>query len=65
QIRLFWISCGSDDGLLGVNKQFMDYMQSRGVTFTFKEYPNMAHVWPVWRDSLATLAPLLFQPKAK
>ena len=65
QIRLLWISCGTTDGLLGVNRQFMDYLKSKNVTFTYKEYPDLGHVWTVWRDSLATLAPLLFQPKGK
>lgn len=65
QIRLLWISCGTADGLLGVNRQFMDYLKSKNVTFAYKEYPDLGHTWTVWRDSLATLAPLLFQPKVK
>ena len=61
QIKLLWIACGANDGLLGVNQQFRDYLTSKNVTFTFKEVPGFAHVWPLWRDNLAELAPLLFQ----
>jgi enterochelin esterase-like enzyme len=65
QLKLLWISCGSTDSLLGVNQQFMEYLKSKNVNYVYKEYPNLAHVWTVWRDSLATFAPLLFQPKGK
>ncbi len=65
QIRMLWIVCGTDDGLIGVNRQFKDWLRSKGVQFTEQEVPNMAHVWPLWRQNLADMAPRLFQPKGK
>jgi enterochelin esterase-like enzyme len=65
QLRLLWISCGTTDSLLGVNQQFMQYLKSKNVNYVYREYPDLAHVWTVWRDSLASFAPLLFQQKAK
>jgi len=65
QIRMLWIVCGTDDGLIGVNRQFKDWLKSKGVQFTEQEVPGMAHVWPLWRQNLTDMAPRLFQPASK
>jgi enterochelin esterase family protein len=65
QIRMLWIVCGTADGLIGVNRQFKDWLRSKGVQFTEQEVPDMAHVWPLWRQNLTDMAPRLFQPKGK
>ncbi len=65
QIRMLWIVCGTDDGLIGVNRQFKDWLKSKGVQFTEQEVPGMAHVWPLWRQNLTDMAPRLFQAKGK
>jgi len=61
QIRLLWIACGLDDGLNNVNRQFKTWLKSKDIQFTDVEIPGYAHVWPLWRQNLAELAPLLFQ----
>ena len=63
QIRLLWVACGTADGLIGVNRQFKQYLDSKDVTVTYTEVPDMEHVWPLWRQNLTDLAPLLFQAK--
>jgi enterochelin esterase family protein len=65
QLRLVWIACGLDDGLLNVNRQFKTWLKSKDIQFTDIEVPGYAHVWPLWRQNLTELAPLLFQPKGK
>lgn len=65
QIRLLWVACGTADGLIGINRQFKDWLKSKDVKFTDIEVPDMAHVWPLWRRNLTELAPLLFQGKGK
>jgi len=65
QIKLLWIACGTADGLIGVNRQFKEYLKSKDVHFTDLEVPEMAHVWPLWRQNLTDLAQLLFQAKSK
>jgi enterochelin esterase-like enzyme len=35
------------------------------VRFTYDEVPDVGHVWPLWRQNLATFAQKVFQPKAK
>jgi enterochelin esterase-like enzyme len=61
RLRLVWIACGLDDGLNTVNRQFKTWLKSKDIQFTDVEVPGYAHVWPLWRDNLAKLAPLLFQ----
>jgi enterochelin esterase family protein len=62
-IRMLWIICGADDGLLGVNRSFEEWLKAKDVKFTSLEVPGYAHVWPLWRQNLTELAPLLFQAK--
>ena len=63
QIRLLWIVCGADDGLLGVNRSFEEWLKAKDVKFTSVEVPGYAHVWPLWRLNLTEFAPMLFQAK--
>jgi enterochelin esterase family protein len=60
KIRLLWISCGKDDGLLKPNLQFVQWLDSEGIHHTWTEVPG-AHSWRVWRRNLAAFAPLLFK----
>lgn len=62
QVRLLWIACGEDDSLLSPNQKLRDWLQAKGVHFTWIETPG-AHSWQVWRRNLAAFAPLLFQSK--
>jgi enterochelin esterase family protein len=59
--RLLWITCGTSDVLIGVNRQFKTYLDSKGVKATYTEIPDAGHVWPLWRQNLADFAPLLFK----
>ncbi len=65
QLKLVWIACGLDDGLNNVNRQFKAWLKSKDVKFTDVEVPGYAHVWPLWRQNLTELAPLLFQTGGK
>jgi enterochelin esterase family protein len=65
QIRMLWIVCGTADGLIGANRQFKDWLKTKNVQFTEQEVPDMAHVWPLWRQNLTDMAPRLFQAKVK
>lgn len=61
RIRMLWIVCGTADGLIGVNRQFKDWLRSQNVRFTEQEVPDMAHVWPLWRQNVADMVPKLFR----
>jgi enterochelin esterase family protein len=60
QLKLLWIACGVDDGLIKPNRKFRDWLQSKDVKLTFVETPG-THCWMVWRRNLVTFASLLFQ----
>ena len=62
---MLWIACGTEDGLLGSNRQFKEWLKSKNIQFTEAEIPNYAHVWPLWRQNLAEVAQQFFQPKTK
>ena len=51
----------ANDGLLTVNRLFTAWLTSKNVTFTEEEAPNMAHVWPQWRQNVADMVPKLFK----
>ena len=62
QLKLLWISCGQQDERIKVNKQFCNWLESRGVHYTWVEIPGQ-HSFRVWRRFLAEFAPQLFQDK--
>jgi len=59
-LRLLWIACGTEDGLIEPNRKFVAFLKSKNMPVTQVETPGM-HNWMVWRDNLAHFAPLLFQ----
>ena len=60
QLKLLWIACGTEDGLLAGNRKTCEWLKGKGVTLTEIETPG-AHTWMVWRRNLSTFAPLLFR----
>jgi enterochelin esterase family protein len=60
-IRLLWITCGTADGLMGINREFKEWLRSKNVRFTEEEVPDMGHVWPLWRRNLVDFAQKVFQ----
>ena len=61
-LRLLWIACGVDDGLLKANQALAAYLKSKSLPVTEVETMG-AHVSFVWRDNLIHFTPLLFQTK--
>jgi enterochelin esterase family protein len=62
QLRLLWISCGTEDQLIESNRKLVRFLQSRQVIVDLREVPG-THNWRVWRRNLADLLPLLFQKR--
>jgi enterochelin esterase family protein len=63
QLRMLWITCGTADSLLAVNRQFKDWLKTKNVRFTEEEAPDVGHVWPFWRKDFAEFAQKAFQPR--
>lgn len=60
QLNLLWIACGKDDFLLGENRKLIAMLEENGIEHQW-HLTEGGHSWPVWRDYLARLAPLLFR----
>lgn len=60
RIKLLWMGCGTEDGLINSNRELSAWLKSKGVKHTWVETPG-AHTWMVWRRYLAQLTPLLFR----
>ena len=60
QLRLLWISCGTEDHLLDFHRKLRHWLTAKSIRHEAIETPG-AHTWMVWRQNLATLAPLLFR----
>lgn len=64
QLRLLWIGCGQEDGLININQQLVDWLQSKQVRHTWVKTPG-SHSFMVWRRYLAEFVPLLFSRTAQ
>jgi enterochelin esterase-like enzyme len=64
QPRLLWLSCGDNDRLLDASKSFHAALDERKVPHLW-HVDSGAHEWPVWKNDLYLLAPLLFRDGAK
>jgi enterochelin esterase-like enzyme len=60
QLRLLWISCGTDDPLIETNRKLFGWLDSKGIRCTRIE-PAGSHTWMVWRRNLASFVQFLFQ----
>ena len=58
-LKLLWVACGTSDGLLKANQDFIAFLKSKDMPVTVVETPGM-HTWMVWRDNLIHFTPLLF-----
>ena len=60
QLKLLWIACGKDDGLVTANRAFDAALTTAGVKHEWVETEGN-HSWPVWRGYLADFAPKIFK----
>ena len=60
KVKLLWIACGKDDGLMKRNLAFIDSLKEKKVKYVWTETEG-AHTWFVWRRNLTALAPQLFR----
>jgi enterochelin esterase-like enzyme len=60
RIRLLWISCGTEDHLITLNRKFREWLKEKGIQHADIETPGM-HTWMVWRRNLTEFAPQLFR----
>ena len=61
KLKLLWISCGADDGLIMFSKRTHDYLKANGVPHIFYIEPGV-HDFKVWKNGLYMFSKLLFKP---
>ncbi len=61
KLKLLWISCGDDDGLIIFSKRTHDYLLANDVAHVFYIMPGV-HDFNVWKNSLYMFARLIFKP---
>ncbi len=64
QLRLLWVGCGEQDGLLASNQKLSEWFKSKGIRHTWVQTPGQ-HSWRVWRRNLAEFVPLLFRDQER
>lgn len=62
QLRLLWLSCGDEDRLMDASKTFHTALQAKKVPHIW-HIDSGGHTWPVWKNDLYLLAPMLFPDK--
>ena len=60
RLNALWIACGTEDGLITVNRNLRGWLTAKGVKVTEIETTG-GHTWMVWRRNLAEFASLLFR----
>ena len=60
-LKLLWIAMGGKEDIAYNNCQAMiSKFDEMKIKYTYSEYPG-GHTWPVWRNNLYKIAPLLFK----
>jgi enterochelin esterase family protein len=60
-LKLLFISCGSEDNLLEADDKLAATLQAQGFKVAVTDRPGFGHVWQEWRPDLAAFASRLFK----
>ena len=61
KLKLLWISCGDQDGLISFSKRTHDYLVENDVPHGYYIIPGGGHDFKVWKESLYQFAMLIFK----
>jgi enterochelin esterase-like enzyme len=61
KLKLLWISCGDNDGLITFSKRTHDYLFEKNVPHIYYIMPGV-HDFNVWKNSLYMFSQFLFKP---
>jgi enterochelin esterase-like enzyme len=62
KLRLLWLSCGDVDRLMSSSKAFHTSLEEKKVPHVW-HVDSGPHDWPVWKNDLYLLSPMLFRDK--
>jgi S-formylglutathione hydrolase FrmB len=54
-----YISCGTLDTLLSINREFVGWLMERELPHEYREAPGLGHVWTLWDEQIAVFFDLL------
>lgn len=60
KLKVFWMSCGTADGLIGFQRGFAEWCTQRGIKVTTNESGG-GHEWPNWRRYLVQFTQMIFK----
>ncbi len=55
----FYISCGTLDSLLPINREFVSWLTERELPHDYKEAPGLGHTWVLWDEQIGAFFDLL------
>ena len=61
KLKLLWISCGDQDGLISFSKRTHDYLEKNNVPHFYYVEPGGVHDFKVWKNGLYNFAQLIFK----
>jgi enterochelin esterase-like enzyme len=61
KLKLLWISCGDNDGLITFSQRTHDYLNANDVPHIYYIEPGV-HDFKVWKNSLFMFSQLIFKP---
>jgi enterochelin esterase-like enzyme len=60
KVKVLWVSCGTEDGLIAFNRRLVNWLQGQKVDVSVHEVPGR-HAWMVWRRNLIEFSQMLFR----
>jgi len=61
QLKLLWVSCGDQDGLINFSKRTHDYLQAHHVPHVYFVEKGGHHDFKVWKNNLYQFSQLIFK----
>ena len=61
KLKLLWLSCGDQDGLLNFSKRTHDYLVKNDVPHGYYVIPGGGHDFKVWKESLYQFSQIIFK----
>jgi len=59
-LKLLWVSCGDQDGLIGISQGLHKYLQGENVAHIW-HVDSGGHAFPVWKNDLYLFSQRLFR----
>ncbi|MNY18127.1 Endo-1,4-beta-xylanase Z precursor [compost metagenome] len=64
KLKLLWLSCGDQDGLITITNRTHDYLKKHEVPHVFYIEPG-GHDFKVWKNDLYQISQLLFKERSQ